>query len=336
MTASKPKQKEIQMPRDTGRGFRYQQRSREDLRERATQRGGNYDSYIKGNFKMFKPREGKNMIRILPPTWEGAKHYGYDVWVNYNVGVDNQSYLSLSEMKNEADPLAEARKQAERAGDKTLADQLKPKKRILFWLVDRMAEDEGPQLWAAPWTFDKDLANISFDEDTKDMVFIDDPENGCDVRFYKEGTGLTTNYDASKMRIMKASPLSEDQALEKDWLDFVQENQLPDVLQFYDYDHIAAAYNGQIGSRAEKKQSRKQEDEDEIETAPPRRMNRARPEPDDDENEEPTRHIEMRKPARRGDDDETERPSPQSRGAAIRERLQTRRRTEETVPFDED
>lgn len=323
-------------PRDSdrGRSFRYQARSRDDLRERATQKSGNFDTIIKPKYKTFKPRDGKNLIRVLPPTWKDAKHYGYDIWVNYNVGVDNQSYLSLSEMKNEQDPLAEARRKAEKEQDKEFADQLKPKKRIVMWVVDRMAEDEGPLLWASPWTLDKDLANISFDEDTKEVVFIDDPENGCDVRFYKEGTGRNTTYDASKMRIMKPSVLHEDQAVEKDWLDFIQDNQVPDCLQFYDYDHIAAVFGGQ---------SSKPKDEDEDKPQP-----RTRPAPRDEEVNEKTGEITERRGRSRVDpeDDETPvRPAPRRAVApadededkpasSIRDRLRARRTQE--VPSDED
>lgn len=318
------------MPRGSeGRSFRYQKRDKENVRERANMRGGNFDTLFKPQFKLYKMREGKNIIRILPPTWEDAKHYGYDIFVNYNIGVDNQSYLSLSKMKGEKDPLAEAKKQAERDGDKKLAKALNPTQRILMWVIDRQDEDEGPQLFNSPFTLDKAIANLSFDEDTKEVVFIDDPENGCDVRFYKEGSGLKTDYDASKMKILKPSPLCDDEGLQDEWLQFVQDNPIPDVLNFCDYDHIANVFDGNIGSRGddddeeEKPRSRRSRDDDEDEA--PRR---SKPRDDDDDPpfERPTRRRQVdedaddEKPQRTSKEDDDETPK-----TSIRDRLASRR-----------
>ena len=327
------RQKETQMPRAseaTKRSFRYQERPKESVRERANMKGGDFDVIIQPKYKVYSMRDGKNILRILPPTWDEAKHYGYDLYINYNIGVDNQKYLSLSKMKGEKDPIAEAKREAERDGDKKLAKELSPRQRIAMWVIDRQDEDEGPQIWMAPFTLDKAIANLSFDEDTKEVVFIDDPENGCDVRFYKEGVGLNTDYDASKIRIMKPSPLCQDEGLQNEWLEFVQAHPIPECLQFYDYDHIATAFDGQV--------HRKDED---AEGAPPRRQ-RAAP-ADDEPPFEPTR---TRKPMTNGDDDtppprraraaETSDDEPPAR-PSIRDRLQSRRsKIEEEVPADED
>src|SRR5258706_1691035 len=147
-------------------------------------------------------------------------------------------------MLNVPGPLDEARKEAEKDGNKKLADSLKPSKRVGFYLVDRLAEDAGVQFWAAPWTVDKAFCGIAIDEDTGAATMVDHPDEGCDIRFYKEGTGMTTKYPAEKMRVLKPSPLSEDENLANEWLGFVQEHPIPDMLNFYDYDHIAAAFEG--------------------------------------------------------------------------------------------
>jgi hypothetical protein len=291
-------------------------------------KGGNFDTIFKSKFKQWKPKDGKNRIRILPPTWKGAKHYGYDIFVNYNIGPDNQSYLSLSKHNLGADPIAEARREAQADGDKDFAKKLNPNQRILYWIIDRSDEDEGPLLWAAPFTFDKALSNLCIDEDTKDVMFIDDPKTGRDVRFYKEGTGLLTKYDPSKMKVLPEGPTHDDADIEQDWLDFVADNPLPEVLNFYNYDHINAAFAGQAGrdndedegegksntkrKRADadddadekprsRQQSRRSDPEDEDEK-PKARSRKA--EPDEDEDEKP-----VRGPRRDADDDEIEKPS---------------------------
>ena len=303
------------------RGFKYRKRTKEQVRERANMRGGNFDSIIKPKFKMLKVRDGKNIIRILPPTWDDASHYGYDIWVNYGIGADNQSYLSLSKMKDEADPLAEARRAAEKDGDKELSKALQPRQRILMWVIDRNAEEEGPLLWAAPFTLDKAIVNLSLDEDTKEVVYIDDPDDGCDVRFYKEGSGLKTDYDASKIRILKPSPLHDDSGQAQDWLEFVQENPIPDCLQFYDYDHISTAFDGT--ARTEKKAD---DDEDDIkprsrgkaaaddnEDDKPAPRKRAAVQDDDDDTEKPVAHGK----SKLADDDDEDKPAPRRSRAVV-------------------
>lgn len=302
------------MPKEE-RGFKYQKRTKDTLKERANMKGGNYDSYIKPKFKQWKPKEGKNVIRILPPTWDDARHYGLDIFVNFSIGADNQAYLSLSKHDKGADPLAEARREAQKEGEKDLAKKLQPSQRILYWIIDRMDEDEGPLLWAAPFTFDKALSNLCIDEDTKEVIFIDDPAKGRDVRFYREGTMLNTTYDASKMKILKEGNIHEDETLEGEWLDFINENHLPEVLNFYEYDHIKAVFDGQASPsdddddekpvRGRNKQ--KIEDEDEEKTS--RTRQRAKPRDDasdDDENEKPKRRTSSRKSADDDDDDTVE------------------------------
>lgn len=313
--------------------FQYQQRTKEDIKDRANNRGGNFDSIIKPTYKLYKIKEGKNLVRILPPTWEKPKHYGYDIWVNYGIGADNQSYLSLSKMKNEKDPIAEARATAAREGDEDLARALQARQRILVWLIDRLAEDEGPQLWPMAFTVDKDLASLSFDDDTKEVSYIDDPENGRDFRFHKEGEGLKTKYPAAKMKLLTESALHEDLDLAAEWLEFVAANPIPDCLQYYDYDHISNTFNGQ--ARVE----RKDEDEPPRRTRPAARdeedakpATRKRPvveeEPPFDEDEPKPKKVVAKEP-----DEEAPKPA----GQSIRERLAARNKVAPKRPDpDED
>ncbi len=323
------------------RGFQYQARSREDIKERANASGGDFDSIFKPQYKTYKLKDGKNIIRILPPTWPGAKHYGYDIFVNYGIGADTQSYLSLSKMKQEKDPLAEARREAERDGDEKLSRDLKPRKRSLFWLLDRLEPEEGPQLWACPFTVDKDFANLSFDEDTGEVVLLDEPNEGCDIRFYREGKGLNTDYPASKMKIMKPSPISDDAGAMQEILDYITANPLPDVLNYYSYAHIAAVFNG---TPVKGTNGAAPEDE---EAPPPKTTARAAaPDPEDDEDPlpKPVTRVRQRPAPEPEEDEEPVAPPARRRAAAvvppeddegdaeppprqsIRERLQSRRR----------
>lgn len=357
------------MPKSEERGFSYKKRSKDSLKERANMKGGNFDTYIKPKFKQWKPKDGKNLIRILPPTWKAedapwqqTEHYGLDIYLNFNIGADNQAYLSRSKHLMEGDPIAEARREANAEGEKEFAKKLNPNQRILYWIIDRNDEDEGPLLWAAPFTFDKSLSNLCIDEDTKDVIFIDDPEKGRDVRFYKEGTGLTTKYDPSKMKVLPASTIHEDEGIEEDWLAFIADNPLPTVLNFYSYDHIKGSFDGQIGKFDDDEEpvSRKKPEADkpsrrvvdpdaddepaprartrtrEPEDEPPAKRRVAKPEVDDDDEPAPPRR------ARKPDPEDDEPPvrqrsrAPDPEEGEDEEAPPPRSRRGKTEPEDED
>lgn len=322
------------------RRFQYTPRSRDDVKERANMRGGGFDSFLKPAFKKYKILDGKNIVRILPPTWEGARHYGLDIWVNYGIGADNQSYLSISKMKSEKDPIVEMLREAQRAGDETLARQLDPRQRVLMWIIDRQHEEEGPQLLDAPFTLDKSFVNISLDEDTREVIFVDDPEKGCDIRFYKEGTGLATKYPGDKMKLLKTTPLCDDDGLMEEWLEYVQNNPLPECLNFYDYDHIKSVADGKVVKKADaddeddariaRRKKIEPVDEDEPKPKPRARLSKPEPEPEPEEDDEvsideeddPPAKVVAKQPAAK---DEV-------KPGGIRDRIRARR----TIVEDED
>lgn len=314
------------MPAKTSkRKFEYHSRSREDVKARANMRGGNFDDFVKGEFKKYKVKEGKNLIRILPPTWgpPTPKHFGFDLWLNYNIGADNQCYLSLSKMKGEPDPLADARKQAQRDGNRDLVKALDPKLRVGYWVIDRMNEDEGPQFWAAPLSFDKDLANLSTDDDTKEVVEIDEPDTGRDVRFFTAGKGLLTKYDAAKMRLLPPSPLHEDEQQATEWLDFVLENPIPECLNYYPFEYIEASFDGQVTTAKDADDAEKQPPK----TQPASRHQAVAPAADDDL-EDPDSGDEV--------DDETERKPKSTVKAKHTNGEAEEDEEEENLPEDED
>lgn len=315
--------------------FTYTPRDSSTVKARATQRSGDFDSIFKEGIKLFKPREGKNKIRILPPSWESPNHYGYEIFVNYGIGVDEQQYLSLSAMKNEPDPLAEARKQAEKQGNKALADSLRPTKRVLFYVIDRMAEDEGVQLWAAPWTVDKSFASLAIDEETGAVTMVDHPEEGYDISFHKEGTGLATKYPAERMRIgREPCAINEDQELMDEWLSQVTETPIPDILNFYDYEHIASAFDGQVrNDKTQTKAKKKSDDEDDeapIAKKPKTKLAKVEVE-DDEEFDDETGEISKKPvktkaaPVKAAPVDDAEESTAKLSVSSIRERLAGRR-----------
>jgi hypothetical protein len=162
-------------------------------RARAT---GAYDSYLDSDVPMFKPKEGENCIRILPLTWEDTEKWGddwaIDIFVHYSVGPDNGTYLCLDKMKGEACPVCEARRETTEDEE---SKKLRPSQRRLAWIIDRNEESKGPQPWPMPIKkIAGDIQLRSKDKKTNTPLLVDDPEEGYDVIFTREGTTETTDY----------------------------------------------------------------------------------------------------------------------------------------------
>ena len=218
----------------------YKPRSSEQVRKRQEESsGGDFDKYFLDSIKVFKPHDKDNVIRIIEPTWDDAEHYGYDIWLHYKVGPDEQAYLCLNKMKGEPCPLCEERQRAAKAGeDDEYLDSLKPKPRVVVALVDRDNEKEGVQFWPMPAGVDRDLLSRTTDKRSGEILRLDDPDEGYDVEFTKEGQGLKTKYVGIGLS-RRSSPLGKEA-----WRDFVYDNPIPKVLKFYSYDHILSEFGG--------------------------------------------------------------------------------------------
>jgi len=273
-----------------GSTFRYQARDPSELRRRAERSGGDYDKMMKDHIKMWKPNDKTNRIRILPPTWQGATHFGFDVYVHYGIGPDRQSYLDLAKMKGAADPITEEyndlRRTASTEEEEKEAKDLSAKPRVVVYLIDRDNEKEGVQCWFMPAGLDKDIVMISEDKSTGEVLNIDDPEEGYDVIFEKNGKAMTTKYEGVTIA-RRSSPLGRDE-----WLEFANDNPIPDQLLYYDYDHIATIFNGGGAVKNDRDVGSGREVRDE---GPARRSSRAdsrdsgRARPERDEAERPGR-----------------------------------------------
>ena len=221
-----------------GSGFRYQERDPANARRRAEGHAGSGESFLSADVKMFKPAEGKNVVRILPPTWDGAQHHGLDIHVHYSVGPDNGAYLCLAKMKSKPCPVCDERKRAIADDDTEYADSLRPSQRILQYVVDRNKEREGALAWTIGYRMDSDIMRLAVDDKSNETLRLDDPENGYDLLFTREGQGLKTRYSGMQIS-RRSSALDSDDALE-----FAVAHPLPEQMVYFSYDHIAALFTG--------------------------------------------------------------------------------------------
>ena len=220
------------------RTLKYQKRDYSAGRKRAEQSASTRDNYINDDIRLFKPAEGENLIRILPPTWDDPEHYGFDIFVHYNIGADNAAYLCPLKNKGEPCPICEARETAEAEGDTEYAKKLRPTKRVLFYLVDRDKEEEGLKAWAAPWTIDKDIAIQATDSRNREFFPVDDPEEGFDVSITRDGQGTNTKYSVAIARRESEIELTDE------IMDVLEDMPVPDMLIYFEYDHIEQIFSG--------------------------------------------------------------------------------------------
>lgn len=276
-------------------GFVYRKRTASQVKEHAEQRGGSFDSYLKPNIDMYRPKGGDNAIRILPPTWDDPDHYGYTVFIHGYVGADQSSYLCLNKNAGGGGgcPICAASAEAKAAGEEDEAKALQPSKRYLTWIIDRNDDNPHPIVYSMSWTIDRDIAALCTNKKTGSVILIDHPDEGYDVSFSRQGEGLKTRYVGMQID-REPSPISDDEKEQDEWIEYIQENPLPSILKFHDASHLEKIIQGTAPSKDEDL-----DDEDEG-----------------DENEKPSRrsssHSSRRASAEKdesGEEDEKERPS---------------------------
>jgi hypothetical protein len=292
--------------------FKYKSRGADDVKKRAEQSGGRFDSPFKSGFDVFRPKVGENLIRILPATWEDHDHYGLDVWMHRFIGGDNSNYLCLNKMNGKRCPACDEAKAAKAAGEDDEAKALQPVKRTLVWVLDRDDDSNTPLLWDMSWTQDRDIAALCYVKRTGKVLLLDHPDDGYDLTVKKTGQGLKTRYQFIVDR--EPSSIADSDKEQEKILEYITENPLPTVLRFDTPEHIEKALSGTAAAKDEdlddekpRRGKRDRDDEDEEEEKP---RSRRRAEPEDEEEEKP-------RSRRRADpDEEEEEEKPRSRRRA--------------------
>ena len=252
--------------------FRYKARTPEQVKKRASQQGGSRDGYVLDEYSVWNPQSNKDSnIRFLPPTWDDPEHYGFDVFVHYGIGADKGSYLCLKVMKAEHPelkmpgdgecPICAARAKAE-AKDPEYAKSLAATKRVLAWMIDRNNEDDGPQLWPMPWTLDRDISKLCTDKKTGKILNIDDPDDGYDVTFEREGSGQKTKYTAVRID-RDSSALHRKELKVEEWMEFIVKNPIPECLLFHEAEYIEKVFEGHVFKPEKEEEEDKGKDKEE-------------------------------------------------------------------------
>lgn len=272
--------------RSNGRGerrsFVYQRPKAEAIERAASQEGGGFDTIIRSEYQVFKPHDKVNALRFMPATWENADSFAYKLKVHRNVGPDGNSYLCLR-MLEQPCPICEERVDLTKHSETEAAKQIRPQDVRAAWVIDRDKESEGPKVWVFGWTMEKNIALLCRDRRSGEILYIDDPDEGYDISFVKEGSGLKTQYRGEQID-RRPSPLHDNEDKQDDWLDYIADNPIPDTLNFYEYDYIRDVLGGGVAPKEKEEpqriRSRRSVREDTEEDVQPRR---SRQQVDEDE-----------------------------------------------------
>jgi hypothetical protein len=234
----------------SGGGFKYKRLTSDYMNQRRNQSGSDRDPYVSPHVKLFSPADGDNTVRILPAGWEGDETYGKEIYVHYGIGADRATYLCPRSMKDKPCPICKEKEKAEKEGDEEYSQSLRVSKRIGMFVIDRSKEGDGPKLWLAPFTVEREMAAQSVDKKTGEVIQFIDPEEGFDLNFEKKGKQRNTKYVGVQFD-RKPSALSDDDDTVKEWLQYIADNPIPDLLVFQNTDTIRKNFEGASDSASE-------------------------------------------------------------------------------------
>lgn len=226
--------------------FSYKPKNKEMVKQGKSRYANKFDRLLKEEYEVFKPKEGVNKVRLLP----GDEDYWGVKVVSHRLGERGFPYACPAKMKGEKCPVCEEYQKARKDGDDEYAKALAPSERLLVWMIDREHESDGPKLWDMPRTLEIEMNSNALDEDTNEILPLDDPLEGYDFRFSRQGKDVTTKYSGFVVS-RNESLLSPDEDTLVRWLDFVQDNKLQDTINVYDYAHLKAMLNGEVDSTGE-------------------------------------------------------------------------------------
>ena len=229
------------------RVFQYKERSADDFKRQKEKGSGDFDALFHEGLQMFAAPEGSHHVRFLPPADGEEEHYALEVWIHYGIGFDNRRYWCPAKMDKTGRsrcPICEERGRLMEAGEEEAAKTYRPAKRLISYVIDRKSEADGPKIWNMPFSVDKELLELCFDEDTNTVVFIDHPEEGHDVRFKRVGKGIhDTKYIAFKID-SESSPIHALPKRMDSWLDYIVDHPLSTTLKMYSYEYLSGVVKG--------------------------------------------------------------------------------------------
>lgn len=272
------------------RTYEYKAPSFEATVDRAEKKGSMFDSIFK-DAKLYRSKQGQNLLRILPPGWPNAQHYGLTLFIHRDVGPDNRQYLCLKENAASPHNRCPICEELYKLGSKATQEDRKlyrPQSRMAYYVIDRDNEKDGVQVWVTSGQNDSEIAAQSINRRSKSVIDIVNPDDGYDIEFTRSGTTMTNTRYRGFQVMREPSPLHDNERVQDQWLDVAFDHPLTSLLNFYSSEYLEKVFYGQGKEEQEEERSRGRlrdgDGEEEDERPQPRRT---RAVPADDEEETP-------------------------------------------------
>jgi hypothetical protein len=222
--------------------FEYHRRDPEEIKQQIERSRSRFDNPYKGI--MFRAKQGDNLVRILPPTWDNHKHYSYQVFMHRYVGPDESHYLCRRKMLNKPCAICDAERDARDHGDIDEAKKLAPRERWVCYILDREGEDPTkPLLWDMNGYQDQDIVTLTHNKRSAAVVYVDHPDEGRDLSFRRSGQMDRTRYSAFQFD-SDPCPIADSQKTADAILDEIYDHPIPDILNFFENDYLEEMLGG--------------------------------------------------------------------------------------------
>jgi len=155
----------------------------------------------------FGPKEGRNVIRILPPV--GKMEYFFQTVGRHYMPPDNKKAIYCPSFTSDRElpcPICELSDQLRQAGDKKMSDELRVRRQFWMNVINRDSSNPEPLIYTPGVIVFGELSSLISDPDYGDIT---DVLNGYDIIIEKSGTGRDTEYHVKARP--KTTPLTEDE-----------------------------------------------------------------------------------------------------------------------------
>ena len=147
----------------------------------------------------FKPQDGDNLIRILPPLDEDEVQFGGIVlWTYY---LNGATYISPTVFDKTVDCPVMAKYKKWKGVDDDKAALFKPSKRIGAYILDFNEDTKNGKLkfWFAPDSLISAILDRCRMRSSSALIAVDDATDGRLVYFKRTGEGRMTRYGAEQI-----------------------------------------------------------------------------------------------------------------------------------------
>lgn len=203
-----------------------------------------------GGDEFWKPKENKNVIRILPP-WNAEGMFYFKAVLHYT-GEEGQLPVPCRSMVDKPCPLCEA---VEKSSNKKIAKKMMAKKKFYMNILSIDNIKEGVKIWAATPKQMKKLRSYLEDPDYGDFT---DPDEGREVIVEKDSSGTMPSYEI-RMR-PKSSPIEYSNWEEE--LFNLEEEIIPEIPSKEEYEELARDLSKRLkGSEDDAREEREEREE---------------------------------------------------------------------------